>query len=202
MSLVHQASYMLPGFNDPVHEAQIVFRQLLEAMSHPGVIMDVETTCAQPGDMSEAMTALALTLFDSDTPIWLDAVLAERASIADYLRFHCGCPIAQSPSEAAFALVGSVGSLPRLERFANGTPEYPERSATLIIEISQLTGGVATVLTGPGIRTTRDFDLVGLPDWFWSAWAVNHGSFPLGIDAIFTCGAEFCALPRSTKGEL
>jgi alpha-D-ribose 1-methylphosphonate 5-triphosphate synthase subunit PhnH len=187
MSLAYHAPNMMPGFNDPVHEAQIVFRQLLEAVSHPGVIVDVETTCAQPGDMSEAMTALALTLFDADTPV--------------YLRFHCGCPIAQSPSEAAFALVGSVECLPRLERFANGTPEYPERSATIIMETPQLTGGAATVLTGPGIRTTRDFDPVGLPDWFWSAWAVNHGGFPLGVDAIFTCGAEFCALPRSTKGE-
>jgi alpha-D-ribose 1-methylphosphonate 5-triphosphate synthase subunit PhnH len=202
MSLAHHTPTVMAGFSDPVHEAQIVFRQLLEATSHPGVIVDVETTCDQPGEMNEAMTALALTLFDADTPVWLDAALAERASIADYLRFHCGSPIVQSPAAAAYALVGSVECLPRLERFDIGTPEYPERSATVIMETPQLTGGAATVLTGPGIQTTRDFDPVGLPDWFWSAWAVNHGNFPLGIDAIFTCGAELCALPRSTKGEV
>lgn len=201
MSLAYQSSSILPGFNDPVHEAQRVFRQLLEAMSHPGVIVDIETTADSPGEMSEAMTALALTLFDADTPVWLDAALAERASIADYLRFHCGCPIAQSPVEAAFALIGSVECLPRLERFSMGDVQYPERSATILMETPQLTGGAAVVLTGPGIETTRDFDPVGLPDWFWSAWAVNHGAFPLGVDAIFTCGAEFCALPRSTRAE-
>jgi len=69
------------------------------------------------------------------------------------------------------------------------------------METPQLTGGAAVVLTGPGIETTRDFDAVGLPDWFWSAWAVNHGAFPLGVDAIFTCSDEFCALPRSTHAE-
>ncbi|MEH6753053.1 MAG: phosphonate C-P lyase system protein PhnH [Alphaproteobacteria bacterium] len=201
MSLAYNSPNVMAGFSDPVHEAQAVFRQLLEAISHPGVIVEIETTCERPGDMSEAMTALALSLFDADTPVWLDAALAERASISDYLRFHCGCPITQSPADAAFALVGSVACLPRLERFATGTPEYPERSATIIVETPLLTGGAATVLTGPGIRTTRDFDLVGLPDWFWGAWAVNHGSFPLGVDVIFTCGPEFCALPRSTKGE-
>lgn len=202
MRLAHNAPSVMAGFNDPVHEAQAVFRQLLEAISHPGVIVDIETSCTPPGEMSEAMTALALSLFDADTSVWLDAALAERASIADYLRFHCGCPITQSPADATFALVGSVAGLPRLERFATGTPEYPERSATIIMETPKLTGGAATVLTGPGIKTTRDFDPVGLPDWFWSAWAVNHGSFPLGVDIIFTCGPEFCALPRSTKGEI
>jgi len=202
MSLAYQPPSILPGFNDPVHEAQTVFRQLLEAMSHPGVIVDIETTAESPGEMSESMTALALTLFDADTPVWLDAALAERASIADYLRFHCGCPITQSPIEAAFALVGSVECLPRLERFSMGDVQYPERSATILMETPQLTGGDAIVLTGPGIATTRELDPVGLPDWFWSAWAVNHGAFPLGIDAIFTCGAEFCALPRSTRAEV
>ncbi|MDA0785395.1 MAG: phosphonate C-P lyase system protein PhnH [Proteobacteria bacterium] len=201
MSLAYQPSGILPGFNDPVHEAQQVFRQLLEAMSHPSVIVDIETTAESPGEMREAMTALALTLFDADTPVWLDAALAERASIADYLRFHCGCPIVQSPVEAAFALIGSVECLPRLERFSMGDVQYPERSATVIMETPQLTGGAAVVLTGPGIETTRDFDAVGLPDWFWSAWAVNHGAFPLGVDTIFTCGDEFCALPRSTLAE-
>ena len=201
MSLAYNHQGVAPAFADPVHEAQTVFRQLLEAMSHPGAIVGVETTTEQPGAMGEAMTALALTLLDNDTRVWLDATLAERASVADYLRFHCGCPVVQSPGEADFALIGSVESLPRLERFAPGTAQYPERSATILIEMPQLTGGPATVLSGPGIATTRDFDPVGLPDWFWSAWAVNRGAFPLGVDLVFTCGAELCALPRSTSVE-
>ncbi len=201
MSLAHAVTSIAPGFNDPVHEAQGVFRQILEAMSHPGVIVGIETTAESPGEMGEAMTGLALTLLDRDTKVWLDGALAEHAAVADYLRFHCGCPIVQSPFEADFALVGSIETLPRLERFSPGTAQYPERSATVLIEVPQLTGGPATVLTGPGIATTRDFDPVGLPDWFWSAWAVNHGHFPLGIDAVFTCEAEFCALPRSTRVE-
>ena len=127
--------------------------------------------------------------------------MAEHAAVADYLRFHCGSPIVQSPFDADFALIGSIETLPRLERFSPGTAQYPEQSATVVIEVPQLTGGPATVLSGPGIETTRDFDPVGLPDWFWSAWAVNRGNFPLGIDAVFTCDAEFCALPRSTRVE-
>lgn len=201
MTLVQNAPGVIAGFSDYVHEAQTVYRQLLEAISHPGVIVGVETSCERPGEMGEAMTALALTLLDAETPVWLDAALAEQASIADYLRFHCGCPIVQAPIEAAFALVGSVECLPRLERFAAGSAEYPDRSATIIAELPQLTGGSRTVLTGPGIATTRDFDPVGLPDWFWGAWTFNHGGFPMGVDLIFTNGAEFCALPRSTKGE-
>lgn len=201
MTLAYTHREIASAFADPVHEAQAVFRQLLEAMSHPGFIVGVETTSEQPGVMGEAMTALALTLLDNDTCVWLDATLAESASVAEYLRFHCGSRLTQSPGDADFALIGSVESLPRLERFAPGTAQYPERSATILIELTHLTGGPATVLEGPGIATKRDFDPVGLPDWFWSAWAVNHGAFPLGVDLVLTCGAELCALPRSTRVE-
>lgn len=202
MTLAHIHAAPLPGFDDPVHDAQNVFRQILEAMSHPGLIVSADGPPETPSAMGSAMVALALALFDRDTPVWLDATLAEEACVADYLRFHCGCPIVQRPDAAAFALVGAIGSLPRLERFSPGTAAYPEGGATVIVEVPRLTGGPAVVLTGPGIRTTRDFDPVGLPDWFWDGWTVNRAGFPLGVDMIFTSGEELCALPRSTKAEV
>ncbi len=201
MSLAYTHQGIAPAFADPVHEAQTVFRQLLEAISHPGTIVSAATTAEQPGAMGEAMTALALTLLDNDTRVWLDTTLAESASVADYLRFHCSCPVVESPGEADFALIGSVGTLPRQERFYPGNAQNPDPRATILIEMPQLTGGHTTVLSGPGIAATRDFDPVGLPDWFWSAWAVNRGAFPMGVDLVFTCGAELCALPRSTSVE-
>ena len=57
MSLAHNTPNVMAGFSDPVHEAQMVFRQLLEALSHPGVIVDVETTCEQPGECREGSKA-------------------------------------------------------------------------------------------------------------------------------------------------
>src|SRR5690606_3816702 len=150
------------------------FRQLLEAMSHPGLIVGIDRPADAPPSLGRAMAGVALTLLDRDTPVWLDAALAEQAAVADYLRFHCGCPIVQRPGEAAFALIGAVAGLPHMERFIPGTTAFPERAATVVLELPRLTGGPAVVLRGPGIRSSRDFDPVGLPDWFWSARAVDR----------------------------
>lgn len=192
---------LAPGFGDPVHDSQTAFRRILEAMARPGHIFDVSETHAAPAPVGPAMAAAMLTLLDADTPVWFDPVLAEHAAVADYVRFHCGCPLVAAPHDAAFAFAGDAAAMPRLEQFYIGDDQYPERSATVIAEIAALTGGPARILRGPGIRDTRDFDPVGLPDWFWNSWAINRGNFPLGVDLIFTCGNELAALPRSVTAE-
>ena len=73
--------------------------------------------------------AIALTLFDHDTPIWLGAPFATDA-VASWLRFNTGCPIVADQGQSAFALVGDSAALPPLETFALGTPDYPDRSTT------------------------------------------------------------------------
>ena len=66
MSLAYQPSSILPGFNDPVHEAQTVFRQLLEAMSHPGVIVGIEMTAESPCKMSgRALRTICVSIADA-----------------------------------------------------------------------------------------------------------------------------------------
>jgi alpha-D-ribose 1-methylphosphonate 5-triphosphate synthase subunit PhnH len=93
-----------------------------------------------------------------------------------------------------FAL-GTWPSLQPLARFAIGTAEYPDRSATLIVELPALATGGAR-LAGPGIETTA---VLALPDP--TAFVANHSLNPLGLDFFFTCGAKLAALPRSTRVE-
>lgn len=191
-------SYALsPGFADPVHDSQKTFRALLDAMAHPGRIVSLPVAVEPPRPLRCAATAVALTLLDHDTPVWLDTTVAESGRAMDYLRFHCGCPFVDGPTEARFALIGDTTTLPHLGRFDAGSDVYPETATTLIVEVSGLDGGPAVTLTGPGIRGSAAFAPYGLPDWFWNAWAVNHGAYPLGIDIILTCGGDIAALPRS-----
>lgn len=190
---------LLPGFDDPVEAAQQTFRAALDAMAHPGRIHAIDARSGQPAGLSPAMTALLLTLADADTPVWLPPAISLSARA--FLRFHCGCPLVDDLSRAAFVAVPAGHALPPLSACAQGDPAYPDRSATLLVEVQALGHGPRLTLRGPGIDTTQSLFATGLPDGFANAWRANHARFPLGVDLLLTSGARFCALPRTTHVE-
>jgi alpha-D-ribose 1-methylphosphonate 5-triphosphate synthase subunit PhnH len=187
---------LAPGFADPVHDAQACFRAVLDATAHPGRIVTVAGGLPDGATLSPAARAIALTLCDIDTPVWLDAASAAEAP---YLAFHCGAPLAAGPAGARFAFVAGPDALPPLADFALGTDEYPERSATLVIEVPGLADGAGAVLRGPGILGERRLMVMGLPARFWVEREALAELFPRGLDVLFTSGRRLAALPRSAR---
>jgi len=182
------------GFADPALGAQATFRCVLEAIAHPGRIVTVpERLPSPPAPLLAPAWATVLTLLDFETPLWVDPSLAAPAVI-DSLRLHCGCPIVEQ-AKARFALLAGPGA--PLAAFHQGTPEYPDCSATLIWQIESLSPGRGALLTGPGIRTGTRLDVRGLPEDFWTQWGMNHRQFPLGVDVMLVTGNQLAALPRS-----
>lgn len=186
------------GFADPVREAQATFKAVMWAISRPGNRMPLATGLKPPAPLTPEMAACVLAVADYETPLWLDAKLAARAEVLDFLRFHTGAPILAEPGEARLALISDPAALPPLSDFAQGTPEYPDRSTTLILAVDDLTDAPFT-LEGPGIKHTRRFGAAPLPADFAARWADNRLLFPLGVDLIFTTSGLVSALPRSTR---
>lgn len=207
MTAVHLSLDMLaPGFADPVHDTQAVFRTLLNALSRPGTIETIETPlpaadAAADGTPRAGLAAFAalLALADYATPIWL---AQPDAALAAALRFHADAPLAATPRDAAFAYVHDAAALPPLDAFACGTDESPEHSATVFVRVDALMGGAPLTLSGPGIETTQTFAPVGLPERFWQERAALAPLFPCGIDFYFVCGAQIVGLPRTTRVEV
>ncbi len=191
---------MLPGFADPVLDSQRVFRTVLEAMDHPGRVVDVPAAVATPRPLHPAMAAVCLTLADFETALWLD-LSDPTLEAPSYLRFHCACRFVDAPSEARFALVCDPTAMPPLSAFDPGTDESPERSATLVVQAEALVMGSGCRLTGPGIRTEARLVARGLPDRFWRELRDNHALFPRGVDVLLTAGCRLAALPRTTVVE-
>jgi len=189
-----------PGLADPVHESQRIFRALLQAMAHPGTTVALGHGIEGPVPLDPATAAAALTLADYDTPLWIDWI-ADTPPVRAYLKFHCGCPIVERSQEAAFGLVTDPVNMPRLALFAQGVDQYPDRAATLLLQVPSLEGGPAVTLRGPGIRDRVTVAPAGLPDWFWNDWRLNAAQFPLGVDIFFTCGSSVLGLPRSILAE-
>ncbi len=187
------ASRIAPGFADPVLDAQSVFRGVLAAMARPGAIAEIDIALEPPAPLNAATAAVCLALADFDTPVWLDAAAAPAA---DFLRFHCGCPIADDPAEARFAVI--AGALPALPPFAQGSDEYPDTSTTLLFQAGGLRPDGGWSLAGPGIAQTARIGIDGLPADFAMAWRRNNALFPRGVDLVITADRRLCCLPRTT----
>ncbi|AHM04557.1 PhnH protein [Roseibacterium elongatum DSM 19469] len=186
-----QAQFLDGGFADPPRDAAHAFRAALSALSRPGRI-ETMAGAMPPAPASPAAGALLLTLCDSTTGLYL-APSHDTEALRGWITFHTAAPVV-GPEHAAFAL-GTWSGLQPVTRFRIGTPEYPDRAATLIVELDALDNAGAT-LTGPGIE---DSARLSVPDV--AAFQANRRQFPLGFDTYFTCGDRVAGLPRSTRLE-
>ena len=184
-----QAKALSGGFREPAIQSAHAFRSVMEAMARPGTLLDI-TGAEPPAPLSPAAGSVLLTLCDAETPVYL-AGAVDCSAVREWLAFHTGAPLA-GPSNCMFA-VGTWDALAPLSVYPVGTSDYPDRSATLIVECPKLHPSGAT-LTGPGIK---DRAALSLPEV--QAFQSNHALFPLGLDFIFTCGGRAAALPRTTE---
>ena len=185
------------GFADLVLGAQSVFRAIMDALAHPGSVQSIASDAAPPAPLTAELGAVALTLADHDTPVWLDPTLAANPAITGWIAFHCGAPITADPAEALFALVSDVALLPALESFGQGTDEYPDRSTTIVLAAGSATRAVT--LKGPGIKDQLTTALPLPAGDFLAQWAENRARFPRGIDLLLVRDGTVIGLPRTTR---
>ena len=191
---------MAAGFADPVLDSQATFRAVLAAMAEPGRIVPLAPRCEAPEPLRPAIAALALTLLDYDTPVWLDGA-ADTPAVSGWLALHTGAPAARHAGAARFAIVADAAGLPPLTDFDPGDPQWPDRSATLLVQVAGLDGGPVVRLRGPGIRTSAGLAVAGLAGGFWRQWRELRALHPCGVDVVFAGPEGLAALPRSIDAE-
>lgn len=186
----------IPGFIDPVSDAQRTFRAVLDALAHPGQRQTTGVNLRPPEGFSQAMAAVCLTLLDLDVAVWLQPGLACR----DWLVFHTGCRLTEQPQQADFAVVcdRTPSSIPPLMDINPGTPDYPEAATTVLYQLQDLTQGPPVTLRGPGIQQETTISPQVSAD-FWPQWQGNQQRYPLGVDVLFVAGNQVLGLPRSVQ---
>jgi alpha-D-ribose 1-methylphosphonate 5-triphosphate synthase subunit PhnH len=187
------------GFADKVLSAQSTFRSVMDAMARPGSVQHIVAAAGTPAAMMRGSAAIALTLFDHDTPIWLDPAMSETSDVSKWLKFHTSAPVIADPSIASFALIGDPENLAALDRFAFGSNEYPDRSTTLILQVESLTQGPALELRGPGIDGMAILQASLQPHDLFERLAINKTLFPRGVDVVLVHGDAIVAIPRTTR---
>ena len=201
---------------DPSLASARNFRTMLEALARPGVILTLPVTPDAPKPLTPGLAALCLVLADMDAPLWLDPSAGPVCEA--WLRFNCGCPLTGNPAQSALACVLEPADMPPLRSFAQGDPEYPDRSTTLFLSVQglgegscadsgegrtgRLAGSGRVRLAGPGIQEERMLLVSGLPGDFWDQWGDNSAGYPLGVDVFLVCGGRLAGLPRSVRAEV
>ena len=105
--------------------------------------------------------------------------------------------VTSDPRQAAFAFIADAVHAPAFDGFSLGTVEYPDRSATLVLQVEGFGNGQRLLLSGPGIPDVRSFSAQPLPPDFHARLAANRALFPRGVDLILVSPDAVAALPRS-----
>jgi alpha-D-ribose 1-methylphosphonate 5-triphosphate synthase subunit PhnH len=188
-------SIAMAGFTQPVPEAQATFRAVLDVMARPGRMIQIKADLHPPAPLDRATAAVALTLVDQETALFLDPAMRATKT---WLAFHANAALIDDETRADFIIASSIPDLAALQA---GSDEAPEAAATLILQVVALGVGPSYRLAGPGLAAPTILQASGLPDDFVSAWRRNHARFPRGIDIILCAGDHVAALPRSVAIE-
>jgi len=190
-----------------VHAVQQVYRQVLDAMSRPGKIVQLDMPSFIRREAPDAyVVVLGMMLLDQSVSYEVigDPSLAEQLQLYTLSR---RLPI--ETCDYVFLTTTDAGVLADVNIVSckRGTFTFPDESATIICRVHQLgagsegrKGSVKLTMRGPGIAEEQELSIDGLTGSLLSGWQASNAEFPLGVDWIFVdeSGRVAC-VPRSTK---
>ena len=163
---------------------QRVFRELMNAMAFPGVWKCLPEDCVKHIAYTLLDEYVSFFSDDEELTLWI-----ERRTKSKRV----------APHEADFLFLRKE-TLPSLKV---GTPEYPDKGATVIRLLKSEGEMLTLLLRGPGIEDFRVVEVQGLSPWEVKLIGELNRNFPLGVDFVFV--REDCCLfglPRSVKVEV
>lgn len=178
---------------------QGVYRQLLQAMSHPGRL---HTLPAHP--WPDSRLAVCATLFDHEVSYCVTGPAAPAAW--DKAIFAATKARRVPVAEADFIVLAGHESAGALTAAKRGTPAFPDQGATLLYCMAApLEPGVEAtpLLSGPGMARRSYPEVNPLTGAEWSCLRQVNSDYPLGVDVICLLGPDrVLCLPRSTHIEM
>ena len=145
-----EKSALRGGYTNLPIQSSLNFREIMMTMAKPGEIRTL-TGGFGPEPLSISTSNIILTLCDPETKISLMGKY-DREYVRDWIVFHTNATFAL-PAEADF-VIGTWNDIKPLSQFKCGSEEYPDRSATIILETEKLEN-LGVNLRGPGIETLK-----------------------------------------------
>ena len=193
---------------DETFNAQMHYREILDAMARPGKIGHLEPVRLDlPAGLSRGSAYVAHTLLDASVSF---SGMGMERGVVDYLQSRTGAMEA-APEVAGFLFAPSNMAGLALRVASAGELISPESAATMVIALSglsnePLSGGLKLLLRGPGIETETVLYAKGLDRQFFEDRSRKNAEYPLGIDVALVCdsgdpGSLVACLARTTAVE-
>lgn len=194
---------------DTIRSDQQTFRTTLSALANPGQIERLATAARSdaPTVNGNRFTGpLLMALLDHEVSFAVEPG-PDAGVFAAFILKRTRCPIV-STDRAAFVVADHSRLDPQLPlELRTGSFDYPDDSATLIVQVPTLDQDAATdlriSLEGPGVPGRRIINLSGVTGELFAARDRANAHYPIGIDLIFIDHeGRIIALPRTTQVEI
>jgi alpha-D-ribose 1-methylphosphonate 5-triphosphate synthase subunit PhnH len=182
---------------DEVFDAQKHFRSILDSFARPARIQPLDPVALNPPPgLNHASVLVGLALMDADVAFH---VIHDEHGERDYLAANTRA-VPSPLDKAGFIFAHGADSPEMLESADCGSLTYPDTSATLILEVdeisaepfAQLRGGAADNnqlrldVQGPGVDGAVAVFVRGLSADLLLALLARNAEFPMGIDTVLS----------------
>lgn len=188
---------------DLVHDIQNSYRKVLNCMSRPGYIENIAVEGEKVDiDICFYRQTLVLIFMLLDAEVSYKIVSEREHEIATlinqltYAREEC-----VEEADYIFVLMDANNHLleETFKAAKIGDLIDPHKSATIIVEVEEISNAKEYVLTGPGIEKKAYVGIKAKGNWFKEREG-KIAEYPLGIDVIFIDKASnVMCLPRTTQ---
>jgi alpha-D-ribose 1-methylphosphonate 5-triphosphate synthase subunit PhnH len=186
---------------DEIFHAQAHFRLLLDSMARPGKLNKLEEPAVNPpAGIHKATALVAFALLNRDVCFYAGG----RPEIEEYIKTNTFSSAAAA-DEADFVFISGAGTAQGLKMAKTGELEYPEKSATAVIDIEQIfdrptDDTTELILAGPGVNGEKRIYVRGLSQEVLLTIKEHNCEYPLGIDVVLVDKqGQLACLPRSNK---
>jgi alpha-D-ribose 1-methylphosphonate 5-triphosphate synthase subunit PhnH len=187
---------------DEVVDSARDFSVLLSAMSRPAMIHDLGVVAIHPpAGFSNASASVALALLSEEATF---ATLGLSEYVTEYIAVNTRAARAEIDAAGFLFFATADRGEKELAAANRGDLQYPELGATIVAQLADLSSeplpdSIRVHAQGPGIDGAAVFYAKGLHRVWLATLRGRNVEYPLGVDAILTCGNRIVCLPRSTS---
>lgn len=188
---------------DLVHDIQTSYRKVLNCMSRPGSIENLACQIEKVDidvDFSRSTLIMMYMLLDAEVSFKIVSHEEEKISkLVNQLTYGKYTSL----EEADFIFIMKDADEDMVEQAFKaakiGDLIDPHKSATIVVEVEEISGNKELMLTGPGIKKENYMQVKIKGDWLGEREKKNI-EYPLGIDMILLDEeSNVMCLPRTTQ---
>ncbi len=188
---------------DLVHDIQTSYRKVLNCMSRPGSIENLACQIEKVDidvDFSRSTLIMMYMLLDAEVSFKIVSHEEEKISkLVNQLTYGKYTSLEEADfifimKDADEDMVGQAFKSAKI-----GDLIDPHKSATIVVEVEEISGNKELMLTGPGIKKENYMQVKIQGDWLGEREKKNI-EYPLGIDMILLDEeSNVMCLPRTTQ---